>query len=111
MREAEFDFVKGIQLRDEGTSRARGCNRNFDFNHNAQKFFFGLKVGDTFTMDELTKFTGLPGDGSANSANAVGAWINGMQKCGLIAWTGGHQQSERPQRHVAVSKIWRKVRG
>jgi len=111
VRDAEFDFGEGLRRKDEGTSRARGNASNVEFNHNAQQFFFGLKTGDTFTLDDLTKFAGLPGDGSPNSANAVGAWILGMQKAKFIEWTGGHEQSSRPERHAALNKIWRKIRG
>ncbi len=111
MRAGEFDFGESKRERDEGMSRARGNQSNVEFNHAASQFFFGLKVGDTFTLDDVTRYAGLPGDGTANSANAVGAWINGMARAGFIKWTGAHSKSERVQRHAGENKVWCKVRG
>jgi hypothetical protein len=111
MREGEFDFGEAERERDKGMARARGNQSNFEFNHSASQFFFGLKVGDTFTPDDVTRYAGLPGDGSANSANAVGAWINGMAKAKFIKWTGAMAKSERIERHAGDNKVWCKVRG
>lgn len=111
MRDAEFDFGEGKRRGDEGMSKARGNQSNFEFNHRASLYFFRLEIGDTFTPDDVTRNAGLPGDGTANTGGAVGAWINGMMKAGFIKWTGAMAPSERPERHGSQNKVWRKIRG
>src|SRR5262245_38432452 len=104
-----FDLNEGRRRRDEGTARSRGNQGNVEFNHAAQQFFFGLKVGDTFTPDDLVAYAGLPDEGP-NQNNAVGAWINGMAKAKFIRWTGRTVKSERVGRHAGTNKEWIKVR-
>lgn len=110
----EFDFgktggdrgVQGTPLLDFKSTR----RRTFAFNHAASQFFFSLKVGDTFTPDDLVKYAGLPDEGPNNN-NSVGAWINGMNKAGFIAKTGQTIKSERPTRRGGTQREWYKVRG
>jgi len=109
MREDEFDLGEGKHRRDEGMARVRGRQSNFEFNHAASQFFFGLKVGDVFTPDDVVRYAGLPDEG-ANRNNAVGAWINGMAKSRFIEWTGRLVKSERANRHAGNNKEWIKVR-
>jgi hypothetical protein len=92
------------------TGERDAMKSDFGFNHAAQQFFFGLKVGDVFTADDLVEYTGLPDEGP-NKNNAVGAWINSMSQGKFIKWTGRTVKSERPGRHQGTSKEWIKVRG
>jgi hypothetical protein len=111
MRTGEFDFGEGERQKEKGMARARGNQSNVEFNHSAQQFFFGLKLGDVFTPDDLVRYTGLPGDGSQGSANAVGSWFSGMYKAGFIKPTGRWVRSERIIRHADENKEWIKIKG
>jgi len=111
MRDGEFDFVEGMRRKKEGEARARGNQSNVEFNHNAQQFFFGLPLWATFTPDDLVRYTGLPGDGSQGSANAVGSWFSGMYAAGFIRPTGRWVRSERIIRHADENKEWQKIKG
>ena len=105
-----FNLPSGRRLRDAGMARTRGRQGNMEFNHSASQFFFGLKIGDVFTPDDLVRYAGLPDEG-INKNNAVGAWINGMANSGFIRWTGRTVKSERVDRHAGMNKEWMKIKG
>lgn len=109
MKDDEFDF--GDSKRRDDKKKPRIPQSNISFNHGASVVFFKMELGHTFTPDDITKESGLPGDGTENTGGAVGAWISGMEKAGFIKWTGAKVKSERPERHGAMNKVWCKVKG
>jgi len=105
----EFDFGEGKRLRDNGIAMAGSSRGVAEFNHAAGQFFFALKVGDTFTPDDLIRRVGLPDEGP-NRNNAVGAWFLSLAKGGFIRWTGRVVKSERTDRHAGANKEWVRIK-
>jgi hypothetical protein len=93
-------------LAARGMEQAAGAERIEMWRTAAHEWLASQPRGRRFSMDEMHSEIGfMPGFG-ANKANGVGGWISGQSKLGRIRWTGDMVRSERPERHVGISRLW-----
>ena len=108
-KQYEFNFGEANKKADEGMDKASAATRNFEWQHDAGRWFMSLPVGTELTADDLTKAVGLPDQGQ-NRNNVVGAFFNGLAEMKLIQWTGKTVKSQRIDRHTGMIRVWMKTR-
>ena len=80
--------------------------RDFEFNHAAQKYFLGLKVGELFSSNDRVQ-AGVPHD---ILDNRIDAWLKAMQEDKFIEWTGRKIKDDRPGQHQVSVKEWVRIK-
>jgi len=98
----------GPQLRDEGMSKVLAKKAAQNYKGTLEHALLSFKVGDTFTVEQLTGIVGRPPEGV--HFNSVGAIIAGMAKRGLIEKTGHTKHAQRPIMHATELAEWRLVK-
>jgi hypothetical protein len=106
----EFNFGESEKRKEKGMSRANSSLSGIAWTIDAGRWFMLLPLWSTFTLDDVVRANGLPGEGGPNTRNVVGSWINGLAKAKFIAKTGRIVKSERIDRHRGESHEWQKIR-
>ena len=74
----------------------------------AELWFIKLDRGTRFTSEDLIEAIGLPGEGTINSNNAVGAKMREWSHDGSISRVG-FQRATRLTSHARAIALWEKL--
>lgn len=102
--QGSLDFTSGPAKRDAALDRLAAKHGAWiDKVVTAIRWF---SPGTTFTTDRLWNLCALHGWGDPPEPRAMGAAIIAAKRAGLIASTGRHELSTRPQCHARPVTIW-----
>lgn len=101
-----LDISEGRRRRDVGTARV--LENSGDWKDQAAEVVrFVASSLPSFISDDVRAHAALRGVPEPPNANAWGAAIRSAERRGWVVWTGQVAQSNRPEAHARLVKVWR----